>query len=152
MRQAPLAGRRLGLLFVVGAVLVLALAYGLVAGGGQPNLRASEPVATPTATTSAERNGGGRRPAPADRAAIDRPGATGDRLDRRRGRRSDYLELAYFLDEVGSTGYNVGLSIVEPHGVYDPVLDEAEELPLPGRTSSAGSRTIPTSNRANPPS
>ena len=44
--------------------------------------------------------------------------------------RADYLQLVYFLDEVGSTGYNVGLMVVEPHGVYDPVL-ESTELPLP---------------------
>ena len=62
--------------------------------------------------------------------------------------RADFVQLAYFLDDVGSAGYNVGLLVVEPHGVYDPVLE--------GRscrsrtTSSAGSRTTPTSKRANP--
>ena len=42
----------------------------------------------------------------------------------------DHLGLAYFLDDVGSTGYNVGLMVVEPHGVYDPVV-EGRKLPLP---------------------
>ena len=41
-----------------------------------------------------------------------------------------YLDLVYFLDNVGSVGYNVGLSIFEPRGVYDPVI-ETKRLPLP---------------------
>jgi hypothetical protein len=41
-----------------------------------------------------------------------------------------YLDLAYFLDGVGSTGYAVGLSVFEPRGVYDPI-DETKRLPLP---------------------
>jgi hypothetical protein len=40
------------------------------------------------------------------------------------------LNLAYFLDAVGSGGYNVGLMVVEPHGVYDPIV-EGRRLPLP---------------------
>ena len=51
LRQAPLAGRRLGLLFVVGAVLVLALVYGLVAGGGQPRRRRQRPRRRPAPCT-----------------------------------------------------------------------------------------------------
>ena len=41
-----------------------------------------------------------------------------------------YLDLAYFLDEFGSAGYTVGLSVLEPRGVYDTV-DETKKLPLP---------------------
>jgi hypothetical protein len=41
-----------------------------------------------------------------------------------------YLDLAYFLDEFGQSGYNVGLSVFEPQGVYDPAV-EARLLPLP---------------------
>lgn len=44
--------------------------------------------------------------------------------------REDLLQLVYFLEDVGSGGYNVGMMVVEPHGVYDPVL-EGRKLPLP---------------------
>jgi hypothetical protein len=40
------------------------------------------------------------------------------------------LDLVYFFDDLGSIGYNVGVSIFEPLGVYDPVA-ETERLPLP---------------------
>jgi hypothetical protein len=40
------------------------------------------------------------------------------------------LSLVYFLDDVGAVGYNVGLLVVEPRGVYDPVV-ETKLLPLP---------------------
>ena len=130
LRQAPLAGRRLGLLFVVGAVLVLALVYGLVAGGGQPNLRASEPVATPTATTSPASTAaaGALHPAVEPRLTVPvRPATAWTLVDDG----VPYLDLAYFLDGFGSAGYTVGMSIFEPRGVYDP-LDETKRLPLPG--------------------
>ena len=129
LRQAPLASRRLGLLFVVGAVLVLALVYGLVAGGGQPNLRASEPVATPTATTSPASTAaaGALRPAVEPRLTVPvRPATAWTLVDDG----VPYLDLAYFLDGFGSAGYTVGMSIFEPRGVYDP-LDETKRLPLP---------------------
>lgn len=129
LRQAPLASRRLGLLFVVGAVLVLALVYGLVAGGGQPNLRASEPVATPTATTSPASTAaaGALHPAVEPRLTVPvRPATAWTLVDDG----VPYLDLAYFLDGFGSAGYTVGMSIFEPRGVYDP-LDETKRLPLP---------------------
>jgi hypothetical protein len=41
-----------------------------------------------------------------------------------------YLNLIYLLEDVGSAGYNVGLAIFEPRGVYDPAI-ETRKLPLP---------------------
>jgi hypothetical protein len=129
LREAPLASRRLGLLFVVGAVLVLALVYGMVSGERPPNLRPSGPAATPTTTTSpgSEAAPGALRPAVEPRLIVPvRPATEWTLVEDG----DVYLDLAYFLDGVGSAGYTVGLSIFEPHGVYDP-LDETKRLPLP---------------------
>jgi hypothetical protein len=124
IRQGPLATRRLGLLVAVGAILVLILAYGLLGGGSQPAL---EPSPTPPASAEPTAEAGALRPQIEPRLTIPvRPQSDWTVVEDR----ADYLELAYFLDDVGSTGYNVGLLVVEPHGVYDPVL-EGRELPLP---------------------
>ena len=120
VRQGPRGGRRLGLLVAVAAALGLLLAYGLLGEEvDRPSFRARlrrPRPSRPGATTK-------------DRAASHHSGASRVRLDRGRGPRR-LLQLAYFLDDVGSAGYNVGLLVVEPHGVYDPVL-EGRELPLP---------------------
>jgi hypothetical protein len=124
VRQGPLATRRLGLLVAVGAILVLILAYGLLGGGSRPAL---EPSPTPPASAEPTAEAGSLRPQIEPRLTIPvRPQSDWTVVEDR----ADYLELAYFLDDVGSTGYNVGLLVVEPHGVYDPVL-EGRELPLP---------------------
>jgi len=124
VRQSSHGGRRLGLLVAVGAVLVLLFAYGLLGGGSRPALDSS-PVPSASAEPTAE--AGGLRARIEPRLSIPvRPDADWTVVEDR----ADYLQLVYLLDEVGSTGYNVGLMVVEPHGVYDPVL-ESTELPLP---------------------
>jgi hypothetical protein len=40
------------------------------------------------------------------------------------------LRLIYLLDDAGTVGFSVGLLVIEPHGVYDPVV-ESKRLPLP---------------------
>jgi hypothetical protein len=128
IREGP-RDRRLGLLVAFGAVLGLILAFGLVGGGGQPSLPSSGPVPTPSATASAQvtPTPGALRPVVEPRLTIPVRPATAwtvveDGLP--------YLDLAYFLDDVGSAGYNVGMSVFEPRGVYDPI-DETKRLPLP---------------------
>jgi hypothetical protein len=125
VREGPRGGRRLGLLVAVAAALGLLLAYGLLGGGSQPAL-----VPSPTPTASAEPTiaARGLRPKIEPRLTIPvRPESDWTVVEDR----ADSLQLAYFLDDVGSAGYNVGLLVVEPHGVYDPVV-ESRELPLPG--------------------
>jgi hypothetical protein len=124
VRQGSRDGRRLGLLVAVGAALVLLLAYGLLGGGSRPAL---DPSLAPSA--SAEPTGQARalRSRIEPRLSIPvRPESDWTVVEDR----ADFLQLAYFLDDVGSAGYNVSLLVVEPHGVYDPVL-ESNELPLP---------------------
>ena len=124
VRQGSRGGRRLGLLVAVGAALVLLLAYGLLGGGSRPAL---EPSPTPPASAEPTAEAGSLRPQIEPRLTIPvRPQSDWTVVEDR----ADYLQLAYFLDDVGSNGYNVGLMVVEPHGVYDPVL-EGRELPLP---------------------
>ena len=124
VRQRSRGGRRLGLLVAVGAVLALMLAYGLLGGGSRPSL---EPSPTPPASAGPTAEAGSLRPQIEPQLTIPvRPQSDWTVVEDR----ADYLELAYFLDDVGSTGHNVGLLVVEPHGVYDPVL-EGRELPLP---------------------
>jgi hypothetical protein len=120
VRGGSRGGRRLGLLVAVGAALGLLLAYGLLGGGSQPAL-----VPSPTPTASAEPTG--LRPKIEPRLTIPvRPESDWTVVEDR----ADSVQLAFFLDDVGSAGYNVGLLVVEPHGVYDPVV-EGRELPLP---------------------
>jgi hypothetical protein len=114
----------LGLLVAVGAAFLLLLAYGLLGGGSRPAL---EPSPTPPASAEPTAEAGSLRPQIEPRLTIPvRPQSDWTVVEDR----ADYLQLAYFLDDVGSTGHNVGLLVVEPHGVYDPVL-EGRELPLP---------------------
>jgi len=129
LRQAPLGSRRLGLLFVVGAIIVLILAYGLAGGGGQPSPLPSEPLPTPTATLSAEQTivPGALRPVVEPRLTIPVQPKTAWTVVEDR---ASILGLAYPLDDVGSGGGTVGLMVIEPHGVYDPVLEDPL-LPLP---------------------
>ena len=128
LREGP-PGRRLGLLVAVGAVLVLILAYGLVGGGGERGLPSSVPVPTPSATASMEPSPalGALRPAVEPRLTIPvRPATAWIVVDDG----VPYLDLVFFLEEVGSAGYTVGMSVFEPRGVYDPI-DETKRLPLP---------------------
>jgi hypothetical protein len=128
LRPGPLGGRRLGLLLAVGAVIVLMLAYGLAGGGGRPSTPPTEPAASPTGTASAQpTEPGWLRPEVEPRLAIPvRPKTAWTVVDD--GVLS--LGLAYFLEDVGAGGYNVGLAVFEPRGVYDPI-DETKRLPLP---------------------
>jgi hypothetical protein len=120
LRTAPLGVRRVGLLFAVGAIIVLMLAYGLAGGGGRPSTLPTEPVASPT-------EAGWLRPKVESRLAIPvRPKTAWTVVEDR----ASLLGLGYFLDDVGSSGYNVGLMVLEPHGVYDPVLEDPL-LPVP---------------------
>jgi hypothetical protein len=124
VREGPRGGRRLGLLVAVAAALGLLLAYGLLGGGSQPAL-----VPSPTPTASAEPTiaARGLRPKIETRLTIPvRPESDWTVVEDR----ADSVQLAFFLDDVGSAGYNVGLLVVEPHGVYDPDL-EGRQLPLP---------------------
>jgi hypothetical protein len=124
IREGPQATRRLGLLVAVGAALGLLLAYGLLGGGSRPALL---PTPTATTTTQPTTEAGALRPRIEPRLTIPiRPRSDWTLVDDR----EDLLQLVYFLEDVGSGGYNVGMMVVEPHGVYDPVL-EGRKLPLP---------------------
>ena len=124
VREKTPSTRRLGLLLVVGAALLLLLAYGLLGSGSRPAL-----PPTPAATTSPQPTtaAGALRPRIEPRLMFPvRPITDWTLVDDR----ADLLQLAYFLQDVGFGGYNVGLMVVEPHGVYDPLV-ESRELPLP---------------------
>jgi hypothetical protein len=119
-------GRRVGLLVAVGAVILLMVGYGLLGGGGS---RSNPPpsAATPTPSTGVTGEAGALRPAVEPRLIIPvRPKTAWTVVEDGLA----YLSLVYLLDEVGAGGYNVGLAIFEPRGVYDPV-DENKRLPLP---------------------
>lgn len=124
LRHGPFGGRRLGLLAAVGAVIVLMLASALFVGGSRPNLLPSQtPTPSPTVTAEA----GALRPAVEPRLIIPvRPKTPWTVVEDG----VPYLNLVYFLEDVGAGGYNVGLAVFEPKGVYDAV-DEAKRLPLP---------------------
>ncbi len=124
VRQRPPATRRLGLLVAVGAALVLLLAYGLLGGGSRPVF---VPTPTPTSTAQPSLQAGAQRPRIEPRLTIPvRPKSDWTLVEDG----ENLLQLAYFLQDVGSLGYNVGLMVVEPHGVYDPLV-EGTKLPLP---------------------
>jgi hypothetical protein len=128
LRPGPPIDRRFGLLVAVGAVVVLMVVSALAGVGGPPSSSLFEPIPSPSATASPRpTEAGWLRPAVEPRLSIPvRPKTAWTIVED--GVSS--LDLAYFLDEVGSTGYNVGLTVFEPHGVYDPVL-EGRRLPLP---------------------
>jgi hypothetical protein len=119
-------GRRVGLLVAVGAVILLLVGYGLLGGGGsRPNPPPSEATPTPSAAVTAE--AGALRPAVEPRLIIPvRPKTDWTVVEDG----VPYLNLAYFLEDVGAGGYNVGVAILEPRGVYDAV-DETKRLPMP---------------------
>jgi hypothetical protein len=124
LRHGPFGGRRLGLLVAVGAVIVLMLASALFGGGSRPNLLPSQtPTPYPTVTAEA----GALRPAVEPRLIIPvRPKTPWTVVEDG----VPYLNLVYFLEDVGAGGFNVGLAVFEPKGVYDAV-DETKRLPLP---------------------
>jgi len=128
VRQGSRPTRPLGLLVVVGVALGLLLAYGLLGGGSRPAfLPTPTPTPTPTSTAQSSLEAGALRPRIEPRLTFPvRPRSDWTLVDDR----ADLLQLAYFLQDVGSGGYNVGLMVVEPHGVYDP-LEESRKLPLP---------------------
>ncbi|HYN70434.1 MAG TPA: hypothetical protein VEX41_09510 [Candidatus Eisenbacteria bacterium] len=120
LRQRPRGDRRVPLLLVAGAAIGLLLAYGLLGGGGPPNLL---PADTPTPTALP----GALRPLIEPRLTVPvRPRTSWTVVEDR----DSLLGLVYLLEDVGSGGYHVGLMIVEPHGVYDPVAEDPL-LPLP---------------------
>jgi hypothetical protein len=119
----------LGLLVAVGAAVGVILAYGLLGGGSRSSIVPSDPTPSPstTPTTAPTIVAGELRPAVEPRLIIPvRPKSPWTVVQDG----VPYLDLVYFLDNVGSIGYNVGLSIFEPRGVYDPVI-ETKRLPLP---------------------
>jgi len=137
IRGLPQGRRSFGTLGVLVAILLLA-ALGVVLGtGGVPSMPApaptasasTEPLTTPSASPdpAATAAAGVLRPAVEPRLAIPiRPRSAWTLVENQQ----DMLSLIYLLDEVGSLGYNVGVLVVEPHGVYDPINEELE-LPLP---------------------
>lgn len=121
LRQGPRGNRRLGLLVAVAAALGLLLAYGLLGVGGLRNLLPSDATPTPTEVP------GALRPLVEPRLTIPvRPRSPWTLVEDS----GEVLGLVYFLEDVGSGGYHVGLMIAVPHGVYDPV-EEDPLLPLP---------------------
>lgn len=129
LRQRPPGGRRLGPLFAVGAVILLLVGYGMFAGSGGPGPLPFEPLPSPTAAATAEPTvePGALRPRMEPRLTIPvRPKTAWTVVEDG----TDVLNLVYLLDETGSLGYNVSLLVIEPLGVYDPVV-ETKRLPLP---------------------
>ena len=125
VRQGSRGGRRLGLLVAVGAAFGLLLAYGLLGGGSRPAL---VPSPTPTASAEPTAEAGALRPQIEPR--LSHPGASPSPTGpwSRTAQTTSSSPTSSTMSD--STGYNVGLMVVEPHGVYDPVL-EGRELPLP---------------------
>lgn len=128
VRRGRSGGRRVGVVLAVGALILLVLAYGLF-GGGWPSPLPSEPEPSPTtvATTQPTAEPGALRPIVEPRLMIPvRPKTAWTVIEDG----WPYLNLVYFFDDLGSTGYNVGMGVFEPLGVYDPVV-ETTRLPLP---------------------
>ena len=128
LRRESRGGRRLGLLLAVGAVALVLLVYGLAGVGVPQSSSPSVAIPSPSATATPRPTDAGRlRPAVEPRLSIPvRPTTPWTVVDDG----VPYLDLVYFLDAVGSVGYNVGLAVFEPRGVYDPVI-EGRRLPLP---------------------
>jgi hypothetical protein len=128
LRGGRAGNRRLGLALAAGALIALLLGYGLFGGGG-PGPVPTEPA--PSGTTMAETQPtaepGDLHPVVEPRLLIPvRPKTPWTVVDDG----VPYLDLVYFLDDLGSTGYSVNVGIFEPLGVYDPVV-ETRRLPLP---------------------
>lgn len=127
-RGRPGGQRPLGALLTAGLVILLLVAYAVLGSGTGPTpSQQPSPTSSVSAAPSATPVAGLLRPAIDPRLAIPARPATNWTLVEDR---PELLDLVYFLEDVGSIGYNVGLMIVEPHGVYDPV-DEHGPLPLP---------------------
>jgi hypothetical protein len=121
LRGRTIGSRRFGLLLAVAAIVGLLLAYGLLGGGGL-----LKPVPTPTAVTGPLVQTS-LQPRIEPRLTIPlRPRSTWTVVEDS----ADVLGLISFLEGTGSGGYHVGLLVIEPHGVYDPVLEDPL-LPLP---------------------
>ena len=105
------------------------VAYGLLGGGSRPSIVPTDPTPSPERDPLGAPTivAGELRPAVEPRLIIPvRPKSPWTVVEDG----VPYLDLVYFLDNVGSVGYNVGLSVFEPRGVYDPVI-ETKRLPLP---------------------
>jgi hypothetical protein len=129
VRQRAPGNRRLGLLVAVAATVGVIVAYGLLGGGSRPGIVPSDPTPSPspTATLASTIVTGELRPAVEPRLIIPvRPKSPWTIVEDG----VPYLDLVYFLDKTGLVGYNVGLSVFEPLGVYDTVV-ETKRLPLP---------------------
>lgn len=129
LRQSPATGRRMALLLAVSALIVLMVGYGLLGGGGQQDPLPSASVPTPTAVVSAGPTDapGTLRPMVEPRLIIPvRPTTAWTVVEDG----VPYLNLVFFLEELGLGGYNVSLTVFEPLGVYDPIV-ETTRLPLP---------------------
>jgi hypothetical protein len=128
LRGGPTAARPARLILALTAITVLLFAYGLMVGGGQPSPPTSaSPSTTPAAATNEPTPVGILRPGVEPRLLIPlRPASEWTLVDDTEG----HLELAHFLDSVGDRGYNVGVTVLEPRAVYDPVV-ETRRLPLP---------------------
>jgi hypothetical protein len=128
LRRGRSGGRRLGLVLALGALILVVLAYGL-SGGGWPSPLPSEPEPRPTTATTTQPTAepGALRPVVEPRLIIPvRPKTAWTVVEDA----WPYLDLVFFFDDLGSTGYNVGIGVFEPLGVYDPVV-ETTRLPLP---------------------
>lgn len=125
LRGGPRGDRRLGLPIAVAAAIGLLLAYGLLGVGGRLNLF---PVPTPTADATA--TAGGLRPVIEPRLVVPARPETATSAWTAVEDSDARLRLVYFLEGVGAGGYHVELMVIEPHGVYDPVLEDPL-LPLP---------------------
>lgn len=117
-----------GALLVAALALLALVAFGMLGGGFGPSPTTQPPSPTPTSSSpSASAGAGALRPAVEPRLLVPvRPSSPWTVVEDQ----TDLLGLAYFLEDVGSGGYNVGLLIVQPHGIYDPV-NEQGPLPLP---------------------
>ena len=128
LRGGRAGDRRLGLALAVGALITLLLGYGLFGGAG-PGPIPSEPAPSGTAMASTQptAEAGALRPEVEPRLIIPvRPQTAWTVVEDG----VPYLDLVYLFDDFGSLGYNVGVMMFEPLGVYDPVV-ETRRQPLP---------------------
>jgi hypothetical protein len=129
LRAGPGGHRTISVLATVGAVVALLLAYGLFGAGTGQVPTSPRPSTSPTAPLASAplAETGLLRPVIEPRLTIPvRPESTWTVIEDR----SDILGLVYLLEAVGSGGFNVGMLVIEPHGVYDPIV-ESSLLPMP---------------------